>query len=129
MLQCFILCLVKSQTTQTRSLYSRYTGCSGLWALSSGKSSSRNPEIELNGYCFTFNSPIIGGTFSNPATKFPGLFNYELFRAFPYFLPCFFSALLAFLAAMFAYHFLEEVCHYPPSVPDIHLGSTSDSPK
>jgi hypothetical protein len=54
---------------------------------------------------------ITGGTFADPATKYPEYFDYELFRTFPYFLPCLMSAIFAAIGGLLAYFFLEEVRH------------------
>lgn len=53
--------------------------------------------------------PLLGGTFSHPATKFPKLFGYQFLRNYPYFLPCFISGLLSMIAVAAGYSFLEEV--------------------
>ena len=58
------------------------------------------------------NSPLIGGAFSNPATRYPSLFDYELFRKFPYFLPCLVTAAVALFSTVSAYFFLDEVRPY-----------------
>ncbi|EKM55532.1 uncharacterized protein PHACADRAFT_256226 [Phanerochaete carnosa HHB-10118-sp] len=52
--------------------------------------------------------PLLGGTFSNPATKWPGLFDTELFRNFPYLLPSLLAASIAFCGAVFGFFALEE---------------------
>lgn len=57
-------------------------------------------------------SPLLGGTFSNPATKWPGLFDTELFRNYPYLLPSLLAASLAFCGAVFGFFALEEVCSH-----------------
>jgi len=54
-------------------------------------------------------SPLIGGTFSNPANTFPKLFNHDFFRAYPYFLPGCIAAVTSVIGAIFGYVFLEEV--------------------
>ncbi|TFY65498.1 hypothetical protein EVG20_g5566 [Dentipellis fragilis] len=53
--------------------------------------------------------PLIGGTFSNPATKFPQFFDYEFLRTYPYFLPGFIAAVTSVSGVIFGYFFLEEV--------------------
>ncbi|THH20372.1 hypothetical protein EW146_g974 [Bondarzewia mesenterica] len=52
--------------------------------------------------------PLIGGTFSNPAAKFPDLFDNTFFRTYPYFLPGFIAAAISFTGVIFGYFFLEE---------------------
>ena len=54
-------------------------------------------------------SPLIGGTFSSPAIKFPILFDNQFFNLYPYFLPGFISAVISFAGVAFGYFFLEEV--------------------
>ncbi|TFY82285.1 hypothetical protein EWM64_g1724 [Hericium alpestre] len=52
--------------------------------------------------------PLIGGTFSNPASKFPILFDYVFLRNYPYFLPGFIAAITSTLGVIFGSIFLEE---------------------
>ncbi|KII88700.1 hypothetical protein PLICRDRAFT_110564 [Plicaturopsis crispa FD-325 SS-3] len=52
--------------------------------------------------------PLLGGTFSDPAQKFPSIFDYEFFRVYPYFLPCFMAAVIGVLSALSGYLFLDE---------------------
>ncbi|OBZ75636.1 hypothetical protein A0H81_04450 [Grifola frondosa] len=52
--------------------------------------------------------PLLGGTFSNPATKYPQWLNFDFLRIYPYFLPCFAAAIVAFAGCMCGYFFLEE---------------------
>ncbi|KAF5386762.1 hypothetical protein D9615_001646 [Tricholomella constricta] len=52
--------------------------------------------------------PLIGGTLSNPATKYPALFDIPLLRMFPYLLPCFAAALLGLCGVVLAYYLLDE---------------------
>ncbi|KAL0947403.1 hypothetical protein HGRIS_013516 [Hohenbuehelia grisea] len=52
--------------------------------------------------------PLLGGTFSNPATKYPALFGGKFFHVYPYFLPCAVAACVAFISVFLAYFFLEE---------------------
>jgi hypothetical protein len=54
--------------------------------------------------------PLIGGSLSKPAEQFPGLFGrLELFKAYPYLLPCGISACYAIFAMFIAWSFLKEV--------------------
>jgi hypothetical protein len=81
--------------------------CSGHLDVFSGKF---HPIAHINdSLTLVPNSPLIGGAFSNPATRYPSLFDYELFRKFPYFLPCLVSAAVALFSAATAYLFLNEV--------------------
>ncbi|KAI0053845.1 MFS general substrate transporter [Auriscalpium vulgare] len=52
--------------------------------------------------------PLLGGSFSHPATKLPSLFNNHFFRAYPHFLPGFITAIISFIGLVFGYIFLEE---------------------
>ncbi|EIW85420.1 MFS general substrate transporter [Coniophora puteana RWD-64-598 SS2] len=52
--------------------------------------------------------PLIGGTFSHPADKFPALFGGDLWKTHPYFLPCLISSVIAVAGAFLGYVFLEE---------------------
>lgn len=54
-------------------------------------------------------SPMIGGTFAEPATEYPRWFDTQFFRRYPYVLPGIVSAFLAFLAAILSITFLREV--------------------
>ncbi|KAG6917791.1 hypothetical protein DXG01_001063 [Tephrocybe rancida] len=52
--------------------------------------------------------PLIGGSLSNPASKYPDFFNFRILRTFPYFLPCIVSALLGLFGVVLAYFYLHE---------------------
>ncbi|KAG8911594.1 hypothetical protein FRC01_005628, partial [Tulasnella sp. 417] len=53
--------------------------------------------------------PLIGGTLSHPAERYPDIFgNYEFLKDRPYFLPSFISSLLTCFSIIVAYFFLEE---------------------
>lgn len=53
--------------------------------------------------------PLIGGSLANPAEKYPRIFGSIAFLIhYPYFLPCFFSGIVAFSTAIFAFLFLHE---------------------
>lgn len=52
--------------------------------------------------------PLIGGTFANPAEQFPEWFDTAFWRTYPYFLPCFITALVALVAIFLAVFVLEE---------------------
>ncbi|KAJ8688845.1 hypothetical protein PTI98_013590 [Pleurotus ostreatus] len=54
-------------------------------------------------------APLIGGSLSHPAERFPRLFGRSRFlREYPYFLPCGISATFAVLAWFVTYFFLKE---------------------
>ncbi|KAG8895641.1 hypothetical protein FRC01_012271, partial [Tulasnella sp. 417] len=53
--------------------------------------------------------PLIGGTLSHPAERYPKIFgNYDFLKDRPYFLPCFISSLISCFSITIAYFFLEE---------------------
>ncbi|KAF8275256.1 major facilitator superfamily domain-containing protein [Lactarius quietus] len=60
--------------------------------------------------------PLIGGTFSNPASTFPNssLFNHDLFRTYPYFLPGCIASAVSLIGVILGYVLLEE-CRGLPS--------------
>ena len=73
--------------------------------------------------------PILGGTFSNPADKFP-LLDVPFLRQYPYALPCLVASTLSFLGVTLAYFLMEEVRRFLPSLPVIrfaHGNNTIDS--
>ncbi len=62
--------------------------------------------------------PLIGGTFSNPASTFPNsnLFQHDLFRTYPYFLPGCITSAVSLIGVILGYVLLEEVgssCRIP----------------
>ncbi|PCH38263.1 MFS general substrate transporter [Wolfiporia cocos MD-104 SS10] len=52
--------------------------------------------------------PLLGGTFSNPAERFPNVFDYAFLKAYPYFLPCFVAGCVSLCGAALVYFCLEE---------------------
>lgn len=57
-------------------------------------------------------SPLIGGTLSRPAERFPNVFgNSEFLKTYPYFLPCAVPATFSALAFIITWLFLKEVLH------------------
>ncbi|TCD61670.1 hypothetical protein EIP91_008092 [Steccherinum ochraceum] len=65
----------------------------------------------IYGLCWPLGSivgPLIGGTFSNAATKYPQLFNIEIFHLYPYLLPCLIAGALALFGAIGGFFCLEE---------------------
>jgi len=66
--------------------------------------------MELNS---NVSSPLIGGSLANPAEKYSHIFESIAFLTrYPYFLPCFFSGIVALLSAISAFFFLHEVRHF-----------------
>jgi len=57
--------------------------------------------------------PILGGTFSNPADRFP-LLDIPLLRQFPYAMPSLISAAFSAFGATLAYFLMEEVRRFSP---------------
>ncbi|KAL0947387.1 hypothetical protein HGRIS_013502 [Hohenbuehelia grisea] len=52
--------------------------------------------------------PLIGGSLSNPARKYGGLFDNLFFHEYPYFLPSFTAAMTSFVVAIASFTFLKE---------------------
>ncbi|KAI0689432.1 MFS general substrate transporter [Cytidiella melzeri] len=52
--------------------------------------------------------PLLGGSFSNPAEKYPTWFDTYLFRTYPYLLPSMVAACIAIAGVIFGIFFLEE---------------------
>ncbi|KAL1706115.1 major facilitator superfamily domain-containing protein [Schizophyllum commune] len=65
--------------------------------------------LPLNWSVASILAPIIGGTLSNPAKHFPGIFgNVWLLQRFPYLLPCAVSATISLGVFLFALVYLKE---------------------
>ncbi|KAI0781048.1 MFS general substrate transporter [Trametes elegans] len=60
------------------------------------------------GYISPLISPLMGGLFSNPADKFPQWFDTAFHRRYPYFLPCFVAAAIAFAGSAYGYFYMKE---------------------
>lgn len=52
--------------------------------------------------------PLIGGTFSHPASKYPKILGYQFLKNYPYFLPCFIASVIAIIGVFLGFLFLEE---------------------
>ncbi|KAF9228644.1 MFS general substrate transporter [Gyrodon lividus] len=52
--------------------------------------------------------PLIGGSFSHPASKYPEVFHHEFWKDYPYFLPCLIAATIAIIGVLLGYAFFEE---------------------
>ncbi|KAI6043088.1 major facilitator superfamily domain-containing protein [Pisolithus marmoratus] len=52
--------------------------------------------------------PLIGGTFSHAASKYPDLLGYAIFEKYPYFFPCLGSAIIAFVGVLLGLVCLKE---------------------
>jgi MFS family permease len=61
----------------------------------------------------TIIGPMVGGTFSNPADKFP-LFDVPLLRQYPYAMPCLITSVFSVFGIALAYFFMEEVRSFSP---------------
>ncbi|KDQ14707.1 hypothetical protein BOTBODRAFT_32469 [Botryobasidium botryosum FD-172 SS1] len=68
--------------------------------------------VALPGICWSVGciiGPLIGGTFSHPATRYPEIFgDIQFLHQFPYFLPSFISFMITVFSIVFAYCFVEE---------------------
>ncbi|KAI0637079.1 MFS general substrate transporter [Trametes polyzona] len=65
----------------------------------------------LYGLCWPLGGiigPLMGGLLSNPATKFPQWFDIPFLHRYPYFLPCFAAAIIAFSGSAYGYFYLTE---------------------
>ncbi|CDO70881.1 hypothetical protein BN946_scf184804.g13 [Trametes cinnabarina] len=61
--------------------------------------------------------PIIGGSLSRPAERFPSVFgNFEFFKTHPYFLPCAIPATFSAIACFVTLFFLKETVRNPVSI-------------
>ncbi|KAN0075327.1 Major facilitator superfamily domain containing protein [Tylopilus felleus] len=56
----------------------------------------------------TIVGPLIGGSFSHPADKYPLFFDNGFWREYPYFLPCLAAAIIALIGVALGFAFLEE---------------------
>ena len=70
-------------------------------------------------------APVIGGFLSQPAKKYPW-FNTPLFRKFPYLLPCLFGVVVASIAFIGAYKYLNESMEHPAANVDAKLDSSEE---
>ncbi len=66
--------------------------------------------------------PFIGGVLSDPANSIGGFFNTDLWRSYPYLLPCMFSSLMSISA------FLLALSHLPESLPESLRSTTTQPP-
>ncbi|EMD38498.1 hypothetical protein CERSUDRAFT_113677 [Gelatoporia subvermispora B] len=74
-------------------------------------STNQAVAFPIYGLCWPLGAiigPLLGGSFSDPAEKFPQWFNYPFLRAYPYFLPCFVAGMVAFAGVIGGYFCLEE---------------------
>lgn len=71
---------------------------------------------------------MIGGFFSDVATKYPGVFPHDgLFARYPYLFPCVFASALSLLGGVAGYFFLEESLTPPPKpIWEILFGAKED---
>ncbi|KAJ4467452.1 major facilitator superfamily domain-containing protein [Lentinula edodes] len=61
--------------------------------------------------------PLIGGSLSDIALKFPTVFDYAVLKAYPYFLPCLVVAAINFAGMLSAYCFLQELVRFAEAKP------------
>ncbi|KAG2062688.1 MFS general substrate transporter, partial [Suillus decipiens] len=74
---------------------------------------STNQMVALPIYCLAWPigsiiGPLIGGTFSHPASKYPEMLGYQFLKDYPYFLPCFIASVIAIIGVSLGFVFLEE---------------------
>ncbi|CAE6459209.1 unnamed protein product [Rhizoctonia solani] len=60
-------------------------------------------------------APAIGGSFSHPAERYPSVFGFELFRRYPYLLPCLIASVFSTLGLVAGIFFLEETLPKKPT--------------
>ncbi|KAG1736727.1 major facilitator superfamily domain-containing protein [Suillus lakei] len=75
--------------------------------------------------------PLIGGTFSHPASKYPEILGYQFLKDYPYFLPCFIASVIAIIGVFLGFIFLEEVpsiLQLKATLPSKRNGKKSGSP-
>ncbi|KAG1759337.1 hypothetical protein EDD22DRAFT_782666, partial [Suillus occidentalis] len=66
-------------------------------------------QMDINVDHAYIHRPLIGGTFSHPASKYPKIFEYQFLKDYPYFLPCFIAFVIAIIIGVFlGFLFLEE---------------------
>lgn len=65
-------------------------------------------QLDIDHICPKY-SPLLGGTFANPAAKWPQWFDNDLFTKYPYLLPCLIASSIAFIDVLFGLFFMEEV--------------------
>ncbi|KAG5644661.1 hypothetical protein DXG03_008043 [Asterophora parasitica] len=71
--------------------------------------------------------PLMGGSLSKPAERFPGIFGGKFWREYPYFLPCIATSGFVFVAFIIAFIFLKEtVPKKPKRDPSSESSSLSD---
>ncbi|KAG8217332.1 major facilitator superfamily domain-containing protein [Butyriboletus roseoflavus] len=70
--------------------------------------------------------PLIGGSFSHPADKYPQFFDHEFWREYPYFLPCLIAAIIAITGVILGFAFLEETLPSKRKRSGEKYSSTSD---
>ncbi|KAG6807357.1 hypothetical protein H0H92_007876 [Tricholoma furcatifolium] len=56
--------------------------------------------------------PLIGGTLTKPADRFPGVFRATFWKEYPYFLPCLVPAALVLIAFIVTLVFFKETVHH-----------------
>ncbi|KAI0094018.1 MFS general substrate transporter [Irpex rosettiformis] len=72
---------------------------------------NQHTAFPIYGLCWPLGAiigPLLGGTFSNPADKYPTLFDYPIFRTYPYLLPSLVAASIAISGVIFGIFFFKE---------------------
>lgn len=69
---------------------------------------------------------MLGGTFSNPADRYP-LLDIPFLRRYPYIMPCMAASMLSLLGVALAYFLMEEVRRFSLSL--LVARSLTDVPK
>ncbi|KAG2188678.1 hypothetical protein INT44_003817 [Umbelopsis vinacea] len=75
-------------------------------------STNQPMAFAMFGFCWGVGGiagPVLGGLLSNPATQFPDIFGgFPLLVQFPYFLPCFISAVISVIGLFMTFFYFEE---------------------
>ncbi|KAG6917789.1 hypothetical protein DXG01_001061 [Tephrocybe rancida] len=71
--------------------------------------------------------PLVGGSFANPASRYPQIFDFQFFRINPYFLPSFIVALITVIGFVVNFIFLQETMKKPLRSPLTLQGNRSYS--
>ncbi|KAG2158160.1 major facilitator superfamily domain-containing protein [Suillus bovinus] len=88
-------------------------------------STNQNVAMPIYGLCWPIGSiigPLIGGTFSHPASKYPKMLGYRFLEDYPYFLPGFVAFIIAIIGVFLGFIFLDE------TLPSKRNGKKSGSP-
>ncbi|KAJ7349215.1 major facilitator superfamily domain-containing protein, partial [Mycena albidolilacea] len=107
-------CTSLSQIIFVRALAGFMAGNIGVYhAVLAEISDPSNSPVAYSLYAFTWPlgatiGPLIGGSFSNLGTKYPGYWGYDFILSRPYFMPNLVCALLVVVGLVLSYTYLQE---------------------